>query len=665
MAPAIAKLCDRWLTGTPTLLTDNTEVPFRLEFAKLALESARKLQVEQAKRTIYGDGSKTDIYRAALAGAPDFPTEVCDWALEMAQRRAYRADIVAEIQAHHERRSAEHERRMKSDPNYRARHHRLRSSASLSSFREELPPWPLGPQRRIEQGFREVVLRSANFQALMRTNANIAGEVLLVCIVESEPGDDFGSSPRAEDELAIEFDREGYPTAPWKSPFYSFLRINPGAGLDALQRLVNFSTHRWLEASRKKTSLTPESVSVRLTDGSIKEYIGNAWVFGWSQENSLGVGQLYSALAALERWLCDLINDGRDVTTQIQTILRQTDSVAVLGVLLNVGKHAPKLLKGPLLPVLGLQDMYEWDSRRTDQNRYAFDSLNWARGGDIVFEMAKKWVFSTYRSTKLRKVVADLVVDDRELGNLVVAMSSDWSLPSSEKGALEVRILRAELDYRQYSLAIDPKTGNEIKAFTFPAELSIAIDQFNDDRKRGLQALTFPESCGQVLMRDRFLTTSEGEEVAALMMDLSNDKEMELEEERLLAPSVGSAVLLTLRAPDWLAGKVDVQKEAQSIISAAIDDIEGEGREDSHELSIAPSHLIFVVHWAMARWLERRTKENGELILRLLTSGDDAAVKVLVELAYRNRASFGALLAEAHVSGVVVVGAVVAQAALR
>ena len=86
----------------------------------------------------------------------------------------------------------------------------------------------------------------------MGTNAIIAGEVPLACIVESEPGDDFGSSPGAEDELGVEFDREGYPTAPWKSPFYSFLRINPGAGLDALQRLVNFSTHRWLEASRKK-----------------------------------------------------------------------------------------------------------------------------------------------------------------------------------------------------------------------------------------------------------------------------------------------------------------------------------------------------------------------------------------------------------------------------
>ena len=111
MSSAIATLCERWLTGTPPLLADNTEVPFRLEFAELALGSARKLQLERAKHLFYRDGSDAQIYKAALAGAPDLPTEVCDWALEMAQRRAYRADIVAEIQAHHERRAAEHEHR--------------------------------------------------------------------------------------------------------------------------------------------------------------------------------------------------------------------------------------------------------------------------------------------------------------------------------------------------------------------------------------------------------------------------------------------------------------------------------------------------------------------------------------------------------------------------
>jgi len=74
------------------------------------------MQLEHAKGIMYVGESETRIYEAALAGAPDMPSEVSEWALEMAQRR--------------------------------------------------------------EGRFRDAVLRSAGFQALMRANAPVAGEVL-------------------------------------------------------------------------------------------------------------------------------------------------------------------------------------------------------------------------------------------------------------------------------------------------------------------------------------------------------------------------------------------------------------------------------------------------------------------------------------------------------
>jgi len=78
-------LCDRWLTSTPPVLR-GAVMPFRREFAELALASAREMQLGHAKGIIYvGDGeSETRIYQAALAGAPDFPADVSEWALEMA-----------------------------------------------------------------------------------------------------------------------------------------------------------------------------------------------------------------------------------------------------------------------------------------------------------------------------------------------------------------------------------------------------------------------------------------------------------------------------------------------------------------------------------------------------------------------------------------------------
>ena len=413
--PAIASLCDRWLTSTPPVLQGGTAMPFRREFAELALASAREMQLGHAKGIIYIGESETRIYQAALAGAPDLPTDVSEWALEMAERRPYRADIVEQVRAHRVEQAAKHKRRMETDPIYRERHERLRGLVTPTFSGRGLPPWPLGPKRRLEGRFRDAVLRTAGFQALMRPNAAVAGEVLLACIIEDEPEEKYNSRLDVERELGIEFDNESYPTAPWKSPFYAFLQINPDTALRHLHQLINFSTNRWVHASRKHNRSNPAPLSLRLADGTTREYSGNYWVLTRSHENSSSIGQLHCALAALERWLCDLIDAGIDIAPQIDALLRATNSVAVLGVLVNVGKYRDALFKGPLRPLLGVQQLYEWDFRRAEENPYAFDAIAWAQSGEIAFEMAKNWVLDNRRHRR-RRVRETLASDDRVPG---------------------------------------------------------------------------------------------------------------------------------------------------------------------------------------------------------------------------------------------------------
>jgi hypothetical protein len=415
-SPAIASLCDRWLASTPPVLRSGAVMPFRREFAELALASAREMQLGHAKGIIYVGESETRIYQAALAGAPDLPAEVSEWALEMARRRPYRADIVEQVRAHNAEQAAEHRRRLEADPAYRERHERRRGLATPFFSGRRLPPWPLGPKGRLVGHFRDAVLRMAGFQALMRTNAAVAGEVLLACVIEDEPKEEYSSSRDVDRELGIEFDNEGYPTAPWKSPFYAFLQINPDAALGYLHQLINFSTDQWVQVVRKRNREDGATLSLRLGDGATRKYAGNYWVFTWSHENSNFIGQLHCALAALERWLCDLIDAGDDIAPQIDALLRATNSVAVLGVLVNVGKYYDALFKGPLRPLLGVQQTYEWDFRRAKENAYAFDAMTWARSGEVVFEMAKNWVLAPYRKRTLRQIVPEMIVADRDLG---------------------------------------------------------------------------------------------------------------------------------------------------------------------------------------------------------------------------------------------------------
>lgn len=341
----------------PVELIPGTPMPFRRELAEIALFTARAAQVAQGKRFIFADDSEKAMYAAALAGAPDFPDEVCAWALEMAQRRPWRADVVAQIVEFQRQQARKHAERLRTDPEYRARHQRLERMPPFIPSARELPPWPLGPRERVEGDFRECCTHSRSLAPLMKARPDVAAEVLLAVLIEDSPEEEYGRHPELSDHYGMQFDHGSYPTTYWQSAFYIFLQIAPDIALGALIALVDFCTERW-DYERQRHGADRISIVLDLPGGTQKEFVGDRSVFDWSQENSTHAGQLHCALAALEKWLCVGLDGGTDVTPYIQRLLDSSRSVAVLGVLLNVGKYRPVLFEDLLRPLLAHQSLY-------------------------------------------------------------------------------------------------------------------------------------------------------------------------------------------------------------------------------------------------------------------------------------------------------------------
>lgn len=641
-SPAVATLCERWLTSTPPELASGLATPYRREFAELALASAREMQLIHAKGIMcLGDG-EVGLYQAAFAGTPDLPADVAEWALEMARRRPERADIVEQVRANRTEQAKEHKERLKSDAEYRKRHERRKNLPTPIGFSgRKLPPWPLGATGRVEGRFREAVLRSAGFQALMRAMPAVAGEVLLACIIEDEPRREYGSSRGPDPELGIEFDNEGYPTAPWKSPFYSFLQINADVALGFLHQLIDFATERWVRYARGNRETDTPTLSIRLSEGTTRAYAGSYWVFAWSHEDSLFIGQLHCALAALERWLCDVVDAGVDIAPQIESLLRTTSSVAVLGVLVNVGKHKPELFTGALRPLLGVLEMYEWDFGRVQTHAHSFDAGAWARQGEFVFEIAKTWGLAPYRQRKLREIVSEIILTDNDIAEFVLACSSQWTAPVTEKEKLEFKILLAELDHRNYTAGFDPATGRHGFQLRYPSDVTAEIAAFQNDNARLVQALTFPQYSRRFLNGTGILSVAEAERVASLMAAVDGDEKVDVDDEMRQAPRVAAAAVLLLRAPDWLADRAETAQRARSILDTAIAGISDEGMDIGPRILSAPSHLEFAAYFAAERWIAEPSEENDERVLRLLTSGDEAAVQVLIGMGHRARDILG------------------------
>ncbi len=363
-----------------------------------------------------------------------------------------------------------------------------------------------------------------------------------------------------------------------EKPFYAFLQINADAVLGFLHQLVDFATERWVRYARGRRDTDPPTISVTLSDGTLRAYAGRYWVFAWSHENSLSIGQIHCALAALERWLCDLVDAGADIEARIETLLKTTNSV-MLGVLVNVGKHKPELFKGPPRPLLGALEMFEWDDSRVRAHATSFDAGAWARKGDFVFEMAKTWGLAPYRQTRLREIVSRLILCDRDIAEFVLACTSQWTAPVTEKEKLELKILLSELDYRNYTEGVDPATGRQGFEFKYPPDVAAEITAFQNDNARLVEALTFPQRCRRFLNGTALLNSADAERIASLMAAVDGEEKVDVDDEMRQAPRVAAAAVLLLRGRDWLVNHAEVATRAQLILDTAFTEISDEEME--------------------------------------------------------------------------------------
>jgi hypothetical protein len=635
----VSLLCERWLTTMPLAQRNGTPFPYRREFAELALATARARQLSEAKGDIY-IGDDTSIFQAAFAGAQDIPDEVEDWALEMARRRAMRGDLAEKLRAYEQERAAEHRRRLDNDAEYRERHARKRNIASFPSGRR-LPPWPLGPKGRVDNRFAEAVLRSATFQRLMRARPAATLEVLLAVLIEDAPEESFSSHGSYREELGLAPNHEGYPTAYWKSPLFSFLHIDSPMALDTLLKLQSFCTDRWEHEVARHQGSAPSPLSVRLSDGTQRLFRGRYNTFAWSQANDHVNGQLYSALAALEKWLSGLADQGADITGSVGYLMRHSDSVAVLGVLINVGKRLPELFRTELKPLLAVAEFYVWDEGRVRNSDYSFDGQTWVRSGTLIFELARDWYAAPYRHKNLIAIVSELCRQDHALGDFVNAAAGRWAVPEDDKERIEFQSRAAQLDYRNYRVSRAAETGEEQSEFVYPDNLTAAITRFQQSNRRAREILAFPDNCRRFVATPATLPEQQITAIADLMAAADREESVELDEEMVRPARVAAAVVLLLGAREWLAANSEVRDRAQAIIGAAIDDTSLEKDRSHFRYAVAPSYLEFVAYFVFHEWLSTLSAATDHQMMRILTCGDDRAAGVIAGMAYVHRTELG------------------------
>lgn len=571
MSPAVAEVCNTWLSSLPAQMSSGVPTPFRRELAEVGLDTARQLQIAQGKGVIFADGSEQPIYVAALAGAPDLPDEVSAWALEMSQRRPWQADIQARINEHYRLAHEEHERRLAADPEYRERHERRANAAfSLSSARK-LPPWPIGPKRRIEGHFREACIQTNALQPLMRRCPEVALEVLLATLIEDSPEEDLSRSPSVRDDYGLQFEQHGHPTIFWKSPFYPFLQISPAVALGGLITLIDFCTERWAKEDRRGG----RHLTLTLEAGQTRKYVGSVRLLDWVHTSEFGPGQLFCALAALEKWLGTLAEQGADITPYLIRILTNTKSVALIGALLNIGKLKPKLFEASLLPLLTSHELYFWDEHRLEHGYISqFDAFSWARQGELAFNAAQQWYSAPHRRKTLRGLAVSLASASPEVAQTIRTASRKWRTVGNKKAQLELRMLRAYLDPVNWR-SEQGADGRTRRVLTYPAKLQREIDAFNRNVEPMRRELLIPFQCQEVLRKGRLLTAEECVVLESLVITPLSPKAEAAEgvESDSADARIAAACTLLALGGKWLEDHGSTLSAAQTVLSEHIETI--------------------------------------------------------------------------------------------
>ena len=171
------------------------------------------------------------------------------------------------------------------------------------------------------------------------------------------------------------------------------------------------------------------------------------------------VGAATLPLSHSERWLTQRLDAGEDISADVERLLREGSSAALVSVLLSVAKYRPSLLTGPLAALLTFPNLFHWDSARVDQVGYNFIGWSWLRSGEAMFDFARDWTLAPHRQRKFLDVVVEVLLADDNVAQCLQELLPTWALPEDPKEALEFKLLFVALDRVNHHTVTDPVTG--------------------------------------------------------------------------------------------------------------------------------------------------------------------------------------------------------------
>jgi ABC-type cobalamin/Fe3+-siderophores transport system ATPase subunit len=627
----VAQVVKLWLEHTPAgtgLRRETGEIGLLL--GRLAIDERWSLR-----------DIRTERLSVALGGVPECEVEVVEFALAVAERTTQQR------------------------PEEPSRSIIDRMHPDFDPNEPMPPPAPDGPRNRVDEDFAAIVLRGQAIMPLMRRRPAVASEIILACLLAPRRIGELYRQRSDEWDIDLAFSKYRWtPAGYFRGPFAALLQVDYKQGLDTIARLVDFVAAQWVERRRRESGRdqyiydadSPGQLHAEI-GGVQRTFSGDGRTLGWSAGLGWPIPSevVTSALMALEQHLYTEVDTGVDVVSKVRMVLDRAESVPFLHVLLDVGRKVPTLFEGPLLPLLGIPELYDWESTVRRQGRASqpvFPELH----SESAIRMNHEFQTYPHRKRDLSLLAVQLFFTKEVVSEFLTTKAAEWAIrvdglkPGRERDLLQQRqMMFIKGNYKFVNLP-------DNRAEFMNVALQERAESMREERtahNESVSLSTLPLRCRRLLDEEERLADDDLEAFIATLkrVELAWTKHEEpvpktgsadddgQPAELTLASAANSpahaltggiAVLLCLHY-EWVAAQPDLLEWCRDALVAVVVNPPLRHSRDVHE-SLSPCTWDnFAVEGALALW-RRSPEEPGlrRIVAILAFSHHNAAVTLLM-----------------------------------
>lgn len=198
-------------------------------------------------------------------------------------------------------------------------------------------------------------------------------------------------SLRDEECWGIRDKHSFFPSGVYKTPLSNLLIFHPIIGLKFFIDFINYSVGFYVNATCEYKHKISQ-IEIEVNDGTIVEQWA-AWEL-WASYRGSSVTNyaLESMLMSFEKFLLEMAKQKTDVSKEnlkfiFDYVLKNCNNVAPLAVLTSVAIAYPEEVEEAMLPLLSVQEFYEWDLSRALQENSTLAPMD----NHISFAQKERW----------------------------------------------------------------------------------------------------------------------------------------------------------------------------------------------------------------------------------------------------------------------------------